>query len=64
MDNLSRCGIADELELAATEEQRKGKENPQHEAAYYEAAFILRRISRRHVQGCAQCQQGEGQVAA
>jgi hypothetical protein len=64
MDNLSRCGIADELESAATEEQRKGKENTQHQAAYFEAAFILRRIARRHVRGCVQCQQGEGQVAA
>jgi hypothetical protein len=63
MKNLSRCGVADELESAATEEQRKGHENPQFELAYFEAALILRRISRRHVQGCAQCQQGSGPVA-
>jgi hypothetical protein len=64
MKNLSRCGVADELESAATEEQRKGKENPRHEAAYFEAALILRRISRRHVQGCVQCQREDKQVAA
>ena len=64
MKNLSRCGVADELESAATEEQRKGKENPRVEAAYFEAALILRRISRRHVQGCAQCQREGEQVAA
>ena len=64
MDNLSRCGIADELEVAAAEEQRKGKESPQHQEAYFEAAFILRRIAWRHVRGCAQCQQVDGKVAA
>jgi hypothetical protein len=66
VDNLSRsrCGVADELESAAIEEQRKGKENPQHEMSYFEAALILRRVAFRHVRGCLQCQQGNAQVAA
>jgi hypothetical protein len=41
MENIQRCGAADEIELAANEEQRKATADPRNESAYYEAALIF-----------------------
>ena len=64
MANLPRCGAADEIELAANEEQRKAKADPRNESAYYEAALILRRVARNHHNTCIRCQAEYEQVAA
>lgn len=56
MDDIARCGFADELEAAAAEQQRKGRQSPANMVAYSHSAAALRQVARKHAQNCERCQ--------
>jgi len=56
MDGIARCSFADELEAAAAEQQRKGRQSPANMEAYSQSAAALRQVARKHAQTCEHCQ--------
>ncbi len=56
MDSFGRCGFAQELEAAAAEQQRKGRQSPANMVAYSRSAAALREVARSHAQTCKRCQ--------